>query len=55
MARTGPTRKEGACRQGRRQGRVATERDEFLRRAWRVMAARSVAPERFVYAGECVL
>jgi transposase len=41
----------GACR----QGRVATERDEFLRTAWRVMAARSAAPERFVYAGECVL
>src|SRR5919112_3181683 len=34
-------------------GRVATQRDEFLRAAWRVMVAAKVAPERLVFVDEC--
>jgi hypothetical protein len=34
---------------------VATERDEFLRVAWRVMVAAVVEPERLVFVDECVL
>ena len=33
-------------------GRVATERDEFLRAAWRVMVAAEVDPERLVFVDE---
>jgi hypothetical protein len=38
IARIGPTRKKG--------GRVATERDEFERAAWRVMVAATVEAQR---------
>jgi DDE superfamily endonuclease/Transposase len=34
-------------------GRLATERNEFLRAAWRVMVAARVAPERLVFVDEC--
>jgi transposase len=34
-------------------GRVATERDEFERAAWRVMVAAKVEPERLVFVDEC--
>jgi transposase len=34
-------------------GRVATQRDAFLRAAWRVMVAAAVAPERLVFVDEC--
>lgn len=44
IARTGPTRK---------RGRVATERDEFERTAWKVMVAAKVEPERLVFVDEC--
>ena len=33
-------------------GRSATERDEFLRAAWRVMVAAEVDPERLVFVDE---
>jgi hypothetical protein len=33
-------------------GRVATERDEFLRAAWRLMVAAEVHPERLVFVDE---
>jgi transposase len=36
-------------------GRVATERDEFLRAAWRVMVAAAVEPERLIFVDECGL
>jgi transposase len=36
-------------------GRVATERDEFLRAAWRVMGAAAVEPERLPFVDECGL
>ena len=45
IARLGPTRKKG--------GRSATEREEFLRAAWRVTVAAVVEPERFVFVDEC--
>ena len=35
--------------------RVATERDEFLRAAWRVMVAAAVDPESLVFVDECGL
>jgi len=47
IARIGPIRKKG--------GRSATERDEFLRAAWRVTVAARVEPERLVFVDECVL
>jgi transposase len=31
----------------------ASERDEFLRAAWRVMVAREISPERLVFVDEC--
>jgi hypothetical protein len=34
-------------------GRVATERDEFERAAWRVMVAAVVEPERLIFVDEC--
>jgi transposase len=34
-------------------GRVATQRDAFLRAAWRVMVAAKVEPERLVFVDEC--
>ena len=34
-------------------GRVATERDEFERAAWRVMVTEKIAPERLVFVDEC--
>ena len=34
-------------------GRVATERDEFDRAAWRVMVAAVVEPERLIFVDEC--
>ena len=34
-------------------GRVATERDEFLRAAWRVRVAAVVQPERLIFVDEC--
>ena len=34
-------------------GRLATERDEFERAAWRVMVAATVEPERLVFVDEC--
>ena len=34
-------------------GRVATERDEFERAAWRVMVAAAVDPERLIFVDEC--
>ncbi|HEX7169487.1 MAG TPA: IS630 family transposase [Rubrobacter sp.] len=34
-------------------GRLATERDEFKRAAWRVRVAARVAPERLVFVDEC--
>jgi hypothetical protein len=34
-------------------GRAATERDEFLRAAWRVTVAAVVEPERLVFVDEC--
>jgi hypothetical protein len=34
-------------------GRVATERDEFLRAAWRVRVAAVVEPERLIFVDEC--
>ena len=34
-------------------GRIATERDEFLRASWRVMVAATVEPERLVFVDEC--
>jgi hypothetical protein len=34
-------------------GRVATQRDEFLRAACRVMVAAKLAPERLVFVDEC--
>jgi hypothetical protein len=34
-------------------GRSATERDGFLRAAWRVMVAARVEPERLVFVDEC--
>jgi transposase len=34
-------------------GRLATERDGFLRAAWRVMVAAAVEPERLVFVDEC--
>jgi hypothetical protein len=34
-------------------GRVATERDEFERAAWRVMIAEKIDPERLVFVDEC--
>ena len=33
-------------------GRVATERDEFERAAWRVMVAATVEPERLIFVDE---
>lgn len=36
-------------------GRVATERDEFKRAAWRVMVAAAVEPERLLFVDECGL
>jgi hypothetical protein len=33
-------------------GRVATERDEFERAAWRVMVAAAVEPERLIFVDE---
>jgi hypothetical protein len=33
-------------------GRTATERDEFLRAAWRVMVAAEVDPRRLVFVNE---
>ena len=45
IALIGPTGKKG--------GRVATQRDEFLRAAWRVMLTAKVAPERLVFVDEC--
>ena len=36
-------------------GRSATERDEFLRAAWRATVAAAVEPERLVFVDECVL
>jgi hypothetical protein len=33
-------------------GRSATERDEFLRAAWRIMVAAEVDPERLVFVDE---
>jgi transposase len=36
-------------------GRVATERDEFLRAAWRVMVTAAVEPERLIFVDECGL
>src|SRR3712207_9489684 len=44
IARVGSTRKRGQ--------RSATERDEFLRAAWRVMVAAEVDPERLVFVDE---
>jgi hypothetical protein len=34
-------------------GRVATERNEFLRAAWRVMVAAAVEPDRLLFVDEC--
>jgi hypothetical protein len=34
-------------------GRVATERNEFDRAAWRVMVEATVEPERLVFVDEC--
>ena len=34
-------------------GRSATERDEFVRAAWRVMVAGVVDPTRLVFVDEC--
>jgi transposase len=34
-------------------GRLATERDEFLRAAWRVLVAAVVEPERLIFVDEC--
>ena len=34
-------------------GRVATERDEFERAAWRVMVAEKIDPERLAFVDEC--
>ena len=34
-------------------GRLATERDEFLRAAWRVTLAEEIDPERLVFVDEC--
>src|SRR5215218_5228160 len=34
-------------------GRVATERDEFLRAAWRAMVAATIVPERLLFVDEC--
>ena len=34
-------------------GRVATERDEFKRAAWRIMVAAAVEPEKLVFVDEC--
>ena len=34
-------------------GRLATERDEFLRAAWRVMVAGVVDPTKVVFVDEC--
>jgi transposase len=34
-------------------GRLATERDEFDRAAWRVMVAAVVEPERLIFVDEC--
>ncbi len=45
IARIGATRKKG--------GRIATERDEGLRAARRVMVAASVEPERLIFVDEC--
>jgi transposase len=45
IARIGPTRKKG--------GRVATERDEFERAAWRVMVAATVEAQRLIFVDEC--
>jgi DDE superfamily endonuclease len=36
-------------------GRLATERDEFERAAWRVTLAEEIDPERLVFVDECVL
>ena len=36
-----------------KRGRVATERDEFERAAWRVMMAAAVEPERLLFVDEC--
>jgi transposase-like protein len=36
-------------------GRLATERDEFDRAAWREMVAAMVEPERLIFVDECVL
>lgn len=33
-------------------GRVATERDEFLRASWRVMVAAAVEPEKLLFVDE---
>src|SRR3712207_1738978 len=44
IARVGSTRKRGQ--------RSATERDEFLRAAWRVMVSGEVDPERLVFVDE---
>src|SRR5215218_4504549 len=44
IARIGSTRKKG--------GRSATERDEFLRAAWRLMVAAEVDPSRLVFVDE---
>jgi transposase len=44
IARIGSTRKKG--------GRTATERDEFLRAAWRSMVAAEVDPSRMVFVDE---
>ena len=34
-------------------GRVATQRDAFLRAAWRAMVAEVAEPERLVFVDEC--
>jgi hypothetical protein len=36
-------------------GRSATERDEFLRAAWKVRVAATVEPEKLDFVDECVL
>jgi hypothetical protein len=37
----------------RKKGRSATERDEFMRAAWRVMVAWALDPRRLVFVDEC--